>query len=92
MSTVKIVVQSPDTLAIGTIDDIPITPGSKSIGFDNEQRGGGPTPVLNVGAGKRFSFRTQIVSSNRRVATMPVADVPSAAKLQTPAHGRIAFA
>lgn len=60
MSTVKIVVESPDTLSIGTIDDIPIVPGSKNMGFDDETRGGGPRPVVNIAQGKVFSFETQV--------------------------------
>lgn len=60
MATVKLVC---DDTAVGTIDNIPVTPGTHSFGFDNEQRGGGATPVVNLGAGKSFSFDTQITTS-----------------------------
>lgn len=59
MGTVKIV--CADT-AVGEIDNIPITPGTKNIGFDDEVRGGGADPIVNVAQGKTFAFRTPIVN------------------------------
>ena len=65
MATVKIVCTD---VAVGTIDNIPVTPGTHSFAFDNERRGGGATPVVNMGGGKVFTFTTQITTTGLTIA------------------------
>ena len=57
MATVKIVSGDGN---VGTIDNIPIIPGSKTLGFNEDNRGGGTNPVVAAADRVQQSFQTPI--------------------------------